>query len=200
VVTGETEPLVGRLALGAASTALGAARVPYHRGRDANEQGRSVARRGGIGMAMDSSTQPAPATTGSRPRCLAVGVLRRDDGAVLLQTGYDPVKGEHFYRALGGGIEVGEPSRDAFAREIREELGAEVSEARLLGWVENIFTFEGRPGHEIVAVYEAALADRALYERDEIELADQLRPSKAVWVRLDHDAIVYPSGVRDLIG
>jgi ADP-ribose pyrophosphatase YjhB (NUDIX family) len=152
-------------------------------------------------MTMDSSAQPAaPATIGSRPRCLAVGVIRRGDGAVLLQTGYDPVKDEHFYRALGGGIEVGERSRDTFAREIREELGAEVAEARLLGWLENIFTFEGRPGHEIVAVYEAALADQALYERDEIELADQLRPSRAVWVRLDHDAIVYPSGVRELIG
>jgi ADP-ribose pyrophosphatase YjhB (NUDIX family) len=151
-------------------------------------------------MTVDPSSQPAPATTGSRPRCLAVGVIRRDDGAVLLQTGYDPVKEERFYRALGGGIEVGERSRDAFAREIREDLGAEVAEARLLGWVENIFTFEGRPGHEIVAVYEATLADRSLYGREELDLADQLRPSKAVWVRLDDDVIVYPSGVRELIG
>jgi ADP-ribose pyrophosphatase YjhB (NUDIX family) len=135
-----------------------------------------------------------------RTRCLAVGVIRRPDGAVLLQTGYDPVKDERFYRALGGGIEFGEHSREAFAREIREELGAEVSKARLVSWIENIFTFEGRPGHEIVAVYEATLADPALYERDELALADQQRPSRAVWVQLEPDAIVYPSGVRALIG
>ena len=138
-------------------------------------------------------------TAPRRTRCLSVGVIRREDGAVLVQTGYDANRDEHFYRALGGGIEFGEHSREAFAREIREELGVEVAEARLVGWIENIFTFEGRPGHEIVAVYEATLADRELYGREEIALADQDRPSRAVWVRLDADAIVYPAGLRGLV-
>lgn len=101
-------------------------------------------------------------------RCLAVGMIRRADGALLLQTGYDPNKNEHFYRPLGGGIEFGEHSRVAFAREIREELGAEVADARLIGWIENIFEVEGRPSHEIMAVYEATLADPSfIYARGE---------------------------------
>ena len=99
-----------------------------------------------------------------------------------------------------GGIDLGDHSRDAFAREIREELGAEVVNARLIGWIENIFEFEGRPGHEIVAVYEATLADPSFYTREVIALADQSRPSDAVWVRLDSDTIVYPAGLRELIG
>jgi 8-oxo-dGTP pyrophosphatase MutT (NUDIX family) len=144
--------------------------------------------------------EPSPRPAAPRIRCLAVGIIRRADGAVLLQTGYDPKKDEHFYRALGGGIDFGERSRDALAREIREELGAELAGARLAGWIENIFTFEGRPGHEIVAVYEATLADPALLEREEIPLADQSRASRAVWVRLDADAVVYPAGLRALIG
>ncbi|GLZ55829.1 hypothetical protein [Actinomycetospora sp. NBRC 106378] len=37
----------------------------------------------------------------------------------------------------------------------------------LLGVLENVFDFEGRrPGHEIVVVYAAEVADRASAERD----------------------------------
>ena len=51
----------------------------------------------------------------------------------------DTVKGSAFARPLGGGIDFGETSQDAIVREIREELGAELTDARLLGIVENIF-------------------------------------------------------------
>jgi ADP-ribose pyrophosphatase YjhB (NUDIX family) len=105
-------------------------------------------------------------------RPLAICVLRRADGAVLLAAGFDEVKGERFYRPLGGTIEFGERSEETVRRELREELGAEIDEPRLLAVFENIFEYRGRPGHELVWVYEAGLAQPAL-TGDDVILADE---------------------------
>ena len=92
--------------------------------------------------------------------------LFRDGDRILVSRDYDSVKRNYYYRPLGGGIEFGETSRDAIVREIREELGAEIEDVRWLGTLENIFTLEGEPGHEIVLVYDARFVDRLLYEQD----------------------------------
>ena len=64
---------------------------------------------------------------------LALCVFRRADGALLLAFGHDHVKGQDFYRPLGGHIEFGERAEEAARREIMEELGAAVDGLRLLG-------------------------------------------------------------------
>jgi 8-oxo-dGTP pyrophosphatase MutT (NUDIX family) len=48
----------------------------------------------------------------------------------VLVEAFDPVKGETFYRPLGGGVEFGETSAAA-AREIREEVSADVTDTEL---------------------------------------------------------------------
>jgi ADP-ribose pyrophosphatase YjhB (NUDIX family) len=88
-------------------------------------------------------------------RPVALVVLRRGD-AVLLCEGYDHVKKRTFLRAPGGGVEFGEPAADAARREIREEFELELGDLSLLGILENLFTFEGATGHEIVFIFEAA--------------------------------------------
>lgn len=85
-------------------------------------------------------------------RNLAVGLPVRD-GHVLAQVCRDQVEAHDFYRAIGGGIDPGETAEAALRREFAEELGWDLADARLLDVVENIFTFEGRPGHEIVHVF-----------------------------------------------
>jgi len=87
-----------------------------------------------------------------RIRPLALGIFRRAD-TLLVFEGYDPVKGQVFYRPLGGGIEFGERGAEALAREMREEIGAEVANLRYLGLCENIFTNAGEIGHELVLLY-----------------------------------------------
>jgi 8-oxo-dGTP pyrophosphatase MutT (NUDIX family) len=84
-----------------------------------------------------------------RIRALAVCVVRRGE-EILVFEGHDPVKGETFYRALGGGIEFGETGAKAAARELEEELGTRPRDLRYLATLENIFVFDGEPGHEIV--------------------------------------------------
>ena len=134
---------------------------------------------------------------------LALCLFRRDDGALLLAYGTDEVKGESFYRPLGGHIEYGERAADAARREIREELGAEVGELRLLSIFENLFVYRGEPGHELIWLYETRLLDASLYERDVIEAIEADATFEARWVPLEAFAQgeerLYPDGLLELL-
>jgi ADP-ribose pyrophosphatase YjhB (NUDIX family) len=140
-----------------------------------------------------------------RIRPLALALIRRGD-EILVEGGRDEVKGEVFFRLLGGGIDFGESGADALRRELREELGSETNVERLLGALENIFTYEGKAGHEIALVYECRLRDTRLYGRDEWEVSEQVGHGPLVhtlaWKRLasftDGSEILYPDGAADL--
>jgi len=90
-------------------------------------------------------------------------------GRILVTEAVDSKNGQVFHRPLGGTIAFGEHSQDTIRREIREEIDAEVADLRYLGTIENIFTYEGQPGHEIVQVYDGRLADPSLYKQETIE-------------------------------
>ena len=62
-----------------------------------------------------------------------------------------------FDRLIGGSVEFGETHREAIIREVDEELGAQIRQLTFLGVVENIFEFNGEPGHELVALYSGTL-------------------------------------------
>jgi 8-oxo-dGTP pyrophosphatase MutT (NUDIX family) len=132
-------------------------------------------------------------------RPLAICVFRRD-ARVFVAEGYDPAKDEVFYRPLGGAIQFGEHSRQTVERELREEIGAEVGDLRYLGTLENLFTYDGERGHEIVVVYEGSFVNEAFYEQACVEgREDDGTPFKAVWMPLDvfrrGEAPLYPDGL-----
>lgn len=136
-------------------------------------------------------------------RPLAICVFRHGD-RILVAEGYDSLKEEVFYRPLGGAIEFGERSQEALVRELREELGAEIGDLRYLGAVENIFTYNGKPGHEILLVYDGALVDRTMYERPELEGREHDGATfKVVWKSLREfragAARLYPEGLLPLL-
>jgi|SRR5690606_4695634 len=106
-----------------------------------------------------------------RIRVLAIAVFRVGD-RVLLARGTDPESGEAFHRPLGGGVEFGERAADALAREMAEELGATIAEPRLLGVLENLFEYAGRPRHEIVFVFDAKFCDASWYERTALPVTE----------------------------
>lgn len=138
-----------------------------------------------------------------RVRPIAICVFWKDDSILVLE-GHDAVKGETFYRPLGGGIEFGEYSREAVAREIYEELGAEVRDLRFLGVIENVFRYEGEPWHEIVLVYGGKLADARLYDVQEMEgCEDGSVAMKVLWKPLSDfrsgRAILYPTGLMEML-
>jgi 8-oxo-dGTP pyrophosphatase MutT (NUDIX family) len=136
-------------------------------------------------------------------RPLAICIFRNGD-RILVGEGYDPVKQETFYRPLGGGIEFGELAEETIHRELREEVGAEAVSVQYLFTLENIFTFNGEPGHEIVMVFDGRLAENALYERKIIEGEEfdpfRKAPLKAVWKQIDEFGLqspLYPEGLLE---
>jgi 8-oxo-dGTP pyrophosphatase MutT (NUDIX family) len=135
-------------------------------------------------------------------RPVAICVFRRNDDILVIEA-FDSVKSQTFYRPLGGGIEFGETSAAAVAREVREEVGAEISQLRYLGALENIFTYEGAPGHEIVHVHEGWFLDRALYAKTRIIGAESDgTPFRALWKPLESFSSVaplYPDGLKELL-
>ena len=137
-------------------------------------------------------------------RPLAICVFRNNN-RILVAEGYDPVKRQTFYRPLGGGIEFGEKSENTVRRELMEEINAEVGEVWYLGTLENIFVFNGTPGHEIVQVYDGVLKESGLYDQTVIvgKEAEIDQSFTAVWMSLDQfgegKAILYPTGLLEML-
>ena len=138
--------------------------------------------------------------TANRPciRPIAIAVFR-DGDRILAFEGHDPTKRETFYRPLGGGIEFGERAQDCLAREIREELGAEIADVTYVGTLQNIFTCDGQVGHEIVLVYETRFVDARLYQVESLRGEDEGKPFMGMWKSLDEfragEAPLYPDGL-----
>ena len=127
----------------------------------------------------------------------------RDHGRIFVGQHYDPTKGEKFYRPLGGAIEFGEHSQDSIIREIQEEMEAEIGDLSHVGTIENIFTFDDKPGHEIVLVYEARFLEPDLYEVESVRCRDDDADFVAQWKRVDDfragEAILCPEGLLELL-
>ena len=130
---------------------------------------------------------------GIRP--VALGIVVRN-GKVLASEGYDKVKGVHFWRAIGGGIEFLEKSNQTLKREFMEEIGANVTVGDFLGVDENIFTFDGKQGHELIFLYRVIL-DENDYKEVYYEEGDTNHPIK--WVDVSDlksgKEIIYPTSV-----
>jgi 8-oxo-dGTP pyrophosphatase MutT (NUDIX family) len=136
-------------------------------------------------------------------RPLAICVFRNKD-RILVFEGYDPIKKQSFYRPLGGGIEFGEYGEEAVRREIMEELHTEIKDLSFLGLLENVFVFNGTPGHEIVLVYDGALIDSKLYDQAVIAVIEANGEEiHAMWKNLNEfgegKSILYPEGLREML-
>lgn len=136
-------------------------------------------------------------------RAIAIGVIR-DGDRLFVAEGHDVVKGETFYRPLGGSIEFGETGADAVRREFVEESDRAVTPPTYIGTLENIFTNDGRPGHEIVLVYETTFEDDANLGMDAVTCHEQTGVEfTARWMPLatfrNGDAPLYPLGLLEMI-
>lgn len=124
-------------------------------------------------------------------------------GKILVNAFPDAVKQQTLFRPLGGGIEFGEHSADAIVREIREELDLPIQDVRLLGTLESLFTYLGKPGHEIVQVYDAQFSDLRVYDQCGLEgresngdrIQAQWRDSES----LKRDGVLVPEGLHEML-
>jgi 8-oxo-dGTP pyrophosphatase MutT (NUDIX family) len=116
-------------------------------------------------------------------RVLALGIIKKGDRTFISQ-GYDPVKQQTFYRAMGGGVDFGETSLQALQREFQEEIQAELTNIHYLGCIENLFTFNGKQGHEILQVYQCDFVDPKFDELENLVFAEGERQKTALWVEI----------------
>lgn len=151
----------------------------------------------------DAEPSATADVTVSTIRVIVIGVAIRDDRVLAIE-GFDTTKGERFHRPPGGGIEFGETSEESLRREFREELDVELTAIAYLGALENLFTYEGQRGHEILFVYRVELADDERFSADTVAgVESDGTPYQARWLALDDarngSAILYPSGLVELV-
>jgi 8-oxo-dGTP pyrophosphatase MutT (NUDIX family) len=132
-------------------------------------------------------------------------ILRPSDQAMLaIRFPYARLSSGCFYRAPGGGVEFGEESGAALQREMIEELGHAVHLDRMLGVIENIFSHNDRPHHEVAFQWLARFDDSSLYDVAEFPVTeDNGDRYVAEWVHLDDLAArgipLFPVAVAGLI-
>jgi len=125
-------------------------------------------------------------------RAVTIAVVRKAN-KVLAVACYDPVKDEKFYRLPGGGIEFGETAAEALQREIKEEIGVEISVGKKLGVYENIFTFDNQKGHEIMILFEATLPPEYM-QKDKIPMLEEEFEGRCYeFVEITADKRIYPA-------
>ncbi len=117
-------------------------------------------------------------------RVIAICIIRHGE-KILVCEYFDKGKDTPFYRPLGGAVEFGETTEQALKREIQEEIQEDITDLKLLTALENLFTLEGKQGHEIVYVYDARFADPSVYERESFEVHEETEILRASWRSLD---------------
>lgn len=119
------------------------------------------------------------------------------NGKLLAGRGYDKEKDQHFARVLGGGLEFGETTEEGIRREVREELGCEIENLEFLKVVENIFTYEGKAGHQITFLFRGELSNKDLYNQEKIHIVELTYEVDAEWIPvadiLEGRVILYPA-------
>ena len=81
----------------------------------------------------------------------AAAVITLPDHVLLHQ-----VEGQNFWCLPGGRVEPGERAEQTVVREMHEEVGADIDVGKMLWSVENFFSHENRPHHEIGLYFSAA--------------------------------------------
>lgn len=136
-------------------------------------------------------------------RNIVICLIRKGD-KIFVAEGRDEVKNETFYRPLGGGIEFGELAEAAAIREFKEEMDTDIEVLSYMHTFENIFVFNGSPGHQIAILLEAKFKDISIYELDKttfIEGDNTVHTAK--WVNknmfISGEKILYPEGLSDYL-
>ena len=120
--------------------------------------------------------------------CIRVKVLawiQQDDYLFVVRM-HDSVKGDDYYRPVGGSLEFGESTLHALHRELKEELNTGVVTTSEPMVLENIFTCDGERGHEIVYLYPAHFSDTTYAKHQVYPLVEANGAVyEASWISID---------------
>ncbi len=131
-------------------------------------------------------------------RPIALALIRRPADGALLVTGHGMDTDNPRVRPVGGGIEFGESARIALDRELREELGVGVRDAKLLSVFESIFAVDGVTGHEIVFAFATTVDDTTVHDRDRFPILDAPHEVAFWWRPGSDDGRLVPGALTGL--
>ncbi len=132
-----------------------------------------------------------------RVRSIAICLIQHlHKPQIFVLEGFETGQQRHFYRPLGGGIDLGETGAETVVRELKEETNHEVHQIEYIETLENIFNYKGQLAHEIVRVYRGQFIDPTMYDTPEIMACeDSGRPFRALWI----DIADFKSGKKWLV-
>lgn len=126
-------------------------------------------------------------------RNIAIAIIKKENKLLAIR-GYDSQKKQEFYRLIGGGIEFGETSEQTVLREIKEEIGLEATIKKNLGYLENIFTYNGKSGHEIITLFRVELSAKDMQQEKFAMIEEAFSGMYAEFVEINGKNIIYPLG------
>ena len=135
-------------------------------------------------------------------RPIVLGIARKEN-KILVGKGFDSKKDSTFYRCLGGGIEFLETSETALKREFKEELNIEIEVENFVGISENIFTFEGKNGHELILFYNISIPEKYYKEQYIMHEDDSNSDRDVFWIDIEEfkngSKVIYPTDIFKFI-
>lgn len=126
------------------------------------------------------------------------GIIKQDDKFLIMR-----VNKTSYYHIPGGHIEIGEDSKTGVIREIKEEIGCDVKEAKLFAIQENFWKRKGKLCHGIEFYYiinpnlELPMKDYEQIENDKGE--EKLLEFKWVNTRELVDIDLRPANIKELL-
>lgn len=126
------------------------------------------------------------------------GIIKQENKFLIMK-----VNKTSYYHIPGGHIEIGEDSKQAVIREIKEEIGCDVKEAKLFSIEENFWTRNNKKCHGIEFYYiikpkqQLQMQDCEKIENDKGE--EKLLHFK--WVTLEElkEIDLRPSNIKDML-
>ena len=122
-----------------------------------------------------------------------VAVLIENNGRVLLENSGD------FWNMVGGRVHIGESSLETAKRELKEELGIEIFDLKLINVSENFFEWMGKHQNEMLFVYKVDLDNNyEITQKDNFKCLDSDEIFK--WHKIDDiDSLVCkPAIIKEL--